>query len=111
AVAVLLLFAPYLSYATSVMTDVPGLAAQFTCLALGVIALRRAPISFPWLVASTLVGLLAFTIRDFGIAAPACVLFAAISAEPRRRHWALAGAVVLACAFFYLLKATVPGQT
>ena len=111
ATVLLLLFPAYLAYATSFMTDVPAIAAQFACLALGAIALRGGPIETRWLLASAAVGCLAFSIREFAIAAPASVLIAVICAEPRqRRHWMLAMAVICCFALLYLLKATLPGQ-
>jgi 4-amino-4-deoxy-L-arabinose transferase-like glycosyltransferase len=110
ATSLLLLFPAYLAYATSFMTDVPAIAAQSACLALGAIALHRRPIWNRWLLASAAVGCLAFSIREFAIAAPASVLVSAIITEPRRfREWALAIAVVGFCGFLYLLK-SAPGQ-
>jgi 4-amino-4-deoxy-L-arabinose transferase-like glycosyltransferase len=111
ATMLLLLFPAYLAYATSFMTDVPALAAQFFCLALGVIALRRKPASSRWLLASAAVGCIGFSIREFAIAAPASVVLAAICAEPRRlRHWGLAIALIGCFGLLFLFKATLPGQ-
>jgi hypothetical protein len=56
-------------------------------------------------------GFLAFSIREFAIAAPACVVAGALVAEPRRlRSWALAIAVAFSFGLLYLLKSTLPGQ-
>jgi hypothetical protein len=111
ATSLLLLFPGYLAYATSFMTDVPAVAAQFACLALGAKALRQRPVWNRWLLASAAVGCLAFSIREFAIAAPASVLLGAICAEPRRlRNWAFTIVVIGCCAILYLLKSTVPGQ-
>jgi hypothetical protein len=111
ATSLFLLFPAYLAYATSFMTDVPAMAAQFACLALGAIALRRKPIWNRWLLASAAVGCLGFSIREFAIAAPASVLLAVVLAEPRRlRHWGLAFAVGGCFVVLYLLKSTVSGQ-
>ena len=110
ATSLLLLFPAYLAYATSFMTDVPAVAAQFACLAFGAVALRRRPIWGRWLLGSAALGCLAFSIREFAIAAPASVVLSVICAEPRRlRHWALAIAVIGFCGLLYLLK-SAPGQ-
>jgi hypothetical protein len=78
---------------------------------LGAIALHRRPIRDRWLLAAAAVGCLAFSIREFAIAAPASVVLGAICAEPRRlRHWGLAIAVIGCFALLYLLKSTFPGQ-
>jgi hypothetical protein len=109
--SLLLLFPAYLAYATSFMTDVPGAAAQFACLSLGIKALRQQPVSSRWLLASAAVGCFAFSIREFAIAAPTCVLLAAIIAEPRRlRHWGLAIAAAAYVVILFVLKSTLPGQ-
>ncbi len=107
----LVTFPGYLAYATSFMSDVPAMAGQFACLALGMIALERRPVRTGWLLISAAVGIFAFSIRDFAIAAPACVVVAAICAEPRRvRHWAIGIAIVVAYLVFYAFRATLPGQ-
>jgi hypothetical protein len=111
ATSLLLLFPAYLAYATSFMTDVPATAAQFACLAVGAIALRRRPVSSRWLLAGAAVGCVAISIREFAVAAPASLVLCAICSEPRRwRHWALAVAVAICFGLLYLLKATLPGQ-
>ena len=63
AAALLAIFPGYLAYATSFMSDVPALAAQFLCLALGAIAIRRRPVHMGWLLASVAMGIFAFSIR------------------------------------------------
>lgn len=103
AAALLLLFPGYLGYATSYMSDVPALTAQFACLTLGAVALRRRPVSGGWLIASIAVGSFGFSIRDFALAAPVAVVLSAICIDPRRwLHWALA---VTAAVGFYSLYA------
>ncbi len=107
----LLLFPGYLAYATSFMSDVPALAAQLFCLAMGAIAFRRRPVREPWLLASVAVGCGAFSVREFAIAAPASVLVGAICAEPRRlRHWGLAIAVATGVGLLSLFRLDLPGQ-
>ena len=107
----LLIFPGYLAYATSFMTDVPTLALEMTCLALGVVALRHRPVRIRWLLASAAVGCLAFSIREFAIAAPVAVLLAAICAQPRRvQTWAVVLGVAACCALLVVVKSTLPGQ-
>jgi hypothetical protein len=111
ATSLLLVFPGFLAYATSFMTDVPTLALELACLLLGVIALGDRPIRTRWLLGSAVIGCLAFSIREFAIAAPASVLLAAICAQPGRlRIWALAIGVALCCGLLYLLRLTLPGQ-
>ena len=111
AAALLALFPGYLAYATSFMSDVPALAAQFVCLALGALAIRRRPTHIGLLLVSVAVGVFGFSIREFAVAAPASVLVAAVIAERRRpRIWGLVIAVAACCAAIYLWKLTLPGQ-
>jgi hypothetical protein len=101
----------YLAYATSFMSDVPALVAEFVCLILGARAVTRRPVSTAWLVAAVAVGFFAFSIRDFAVAAPASVIVAALCAEPRRwRHWGVAIAFAAASIALYLWRATLSGQ-
>jgi hypothetical protein len=110
-VLLLALFPGYLAYATSFMSDVPALVAEFVCLILGGRAVARRPVSTRWLVAAVAVGFFAFSIRDFAVAAGASVIVAALCAEPRRwRHWAVAIAYAAACLALYLWRATLSGQ-
>jgi len=109
--ASLLIFPGYMAYATSFMTDVPTLALAMACLAFGVVAVRRRPVRTKWLVASVAVGCLAFSIREFAIAAPVAVLLAAICAQPRRATtWSLVVGVACWCGLLVLLKSALPGQ-
>jgi len=111
AAGMLALVPGYLVYATSFMSDVPALAAQFVCLGLGATAIARRPVGTRWLIASAIVGVLAFSIREFAIAAPACVLLAAVVAEPRRlRTWAIGFGVAGACVALHLWHSRLPGQ-
>jgi Dolichyl-phosphate-mannose-protein mannosyltransferase len=105
AVSLLLLFPGYLAYATSFMSDVPALAAQFSCLALAVVALGRRPVRERWLLGSVIVGCIGISFRDFALAAPAAVVVAAICSEPRRwRFWGLAVTVAGYYGLLYLLR-------
>lgn len=105
------LFPGFLPYAPSFMTDVPGLAAEFACLALGMLAVARRPISLPLLAASLTVGLFGFSIREFALTAPAGVVIMAILAEPRRiRIWLSGLGFASLCWAFHIWRAAVPGQ-
>lgn len=64
----------YGTLSTSFMTDVPSFAFQTLCLATGVRALRKKAVSTPWLTLSALIGLAAFSIREYSIAAPLTIL-------------------------------------
>ena len=50
----------------------------------GMLAIRERPVRMGWLLASAAMGLFAFSVREFAVAAPASVLLAAICAQPRR---------------------------
>ena len=107
----LVLFPGYLAYATSFMTDVPALAAQFFSLALGARALSRSPVSTRLVAASAAIGFLGFCVRDIAVVAPVAVLVAALLVEPRRREfWAIGLVLGLSCAGLYVWQATLPGQ-
>jgi 4-amino-4-deoxy-L-arabinose transferase-like glycosyltransferase len=111
AAGLLAIFPGYLAYATSYMTDVPAIAAAFACLACGMVAVRRRTIRLPWLAAAVGLGLFAFSIREFTLAAPAAVLLAAILTGPRQRStWLLTAGVVAGCIVLYLWRASLPGQ-
>jgi Dolichyl-phosphate-mannose-protein mannosyltransferase len=103
-------FPGYLAYATSFMTDVPTLACQFACLALGARAVRDRPVSLRWLVAALVLGFIGFSIRDFALAAPASVALVAICAEPRRaRHWIIAIVVIASFVALHAWRSTLSG--
>ena len=111
AAASLALFPGYLAYATSYMSDVPALALQFSCLAVGMFAIRDERQRIRWLVVSGAIGIAAFSIREFSIAAPASILLAAVLVDPRRwRVWALAVAVAAICVAIHLWRGSLPGQ-
>ena len=78
------IFPAWLPYSLSFMSDVPGLAAQLTCLYFGAVALDRPRSSGRWLAAALVVGLYGYSIREFALAAPAAVLLAAFLREPKR---------------------------
>jgi dolichyl-phosphate-mannose-protein mannosyltransferase len=70
---------------TSYMTDITGFAAQMVCLALGLAALdAKGKRRLALLAGSLAVGVLAFAVRDTGIAAPIAVLVSHLIAARRR---------------------------
>ncbi|HEY3834790.1 MAG TPA: hypothetical protein VGO03_21030 [Acidimicrobiia bacterium] len=101
--------------AVSFMTDVPAFGCSLLCLAIGVTALRRRPVSWPLLLASLAVGLLAFTIREYGAIPPVAVALTAAYAllveRDRRglRRLLIAAAIgLVAAAVFYAWWRTIP---
>ncbi|MEO7446786.1 MAG: glycosyltransferase family 39 protein, partial [Humibacillus sp.] len=85
----------------SFMTDVPAFAFQAAGLALGVRALRGGRLRWPWLFAAILTCLVAFSIREYAVAALVAVCLAALvvtgGLEPHaaRRQRALIGVLAL----------------
>ena len=113
AVLGVLLFPGFLLNTTSFMTDVPAWATSIACLALGAAALDRSGSArWRWLIASLVVGVFAFSIREFAIAAPVAVLVANWASEPssRRPYWIAGAIVVAACVAIYLFAVHLPGQ-
>jgi hypothetical protein len=105
---------PGFAWSTSTfMTDVPTFSAEMACLALGVAALRRHGWSRWALLGGALAfGLFAFSIREFGLAAPVTVLICAGAGDrPRRRSRYLAvGVVVLVVSgVVYVWGTHIPG--
>ena len=111
AASLLLIFPGYLAYATSFMTDVPALAAQLGCLAIGVRAIRGREVR-PWpLVISLVVGFAGFSIREFAAAAPIAVVAAAVWARPRKvSSWVIGLTFGICCIALYVAKAAQIGQ-
>jgi 4-amino-4-deoxy-L-arabinose transferase-like glycosyltransferase len=111
-----LFFPGFLLNTTSFMTDVPALAGEMLCLALGAAALeRRGRPRWGWLAASLAAGCFAFSIRQFALAAPVAVLVAAAASEGGRRFaWRPYGLAALAlastCAAISFATANLPGQ-
>lgn len=96
ACALLVLTAPgFLMNTGTYMTDVPGFSLQMVCLALGWAALKRqGRARWAFLVAAMAAGCAAFSVRDFGLAAPMAVMVCAFAQD--RQHKALkAGLSVL----------------
>ena len=113
AVLTVLVFPGFLLNTTSFMTDVPAYSGEVVCLLLGATALQREGADrWRWLIASFAVGLFAFSVREFALAAPVAVLVsAAASATDRRSRYVIAGAVLLAaCGALYYVTSHLPGQ-
>jgi hypothetical protein len=105
------LFPGFLAYVTSFMTDVPAMTAQLGAVALAVWALKQEPASRRGLAAAMLVAVLAFSIRQVGLAAVGAVAVAAIAREPRRRSgWSIAIAGVAGCAAIVAARLAIPGD-
>jgi hypothetical protein len=88
AVLNLLLVPGFLLYTTAFMTDGPAFAGEALCLALGAAALHRTDEAerWRWFIASLVVGVWAFSIREIALAAPAAVLAAGLVSD-RRGRW------------------------
>jgi 4-amino-4-deoxy-L-arabinose transferase-like glycosyltransferase len=113
AVLIVLLFPGFLLNTTSFMTDVPAYAGEMLCLALGAAALQPERTQrWRWLVASFAVGLFAYSIREFALAAPAAVLVSAtMSATDRRIRYLAVGVVLLvACVAVSYITSHLAGQ-
>jgi hypothetical protein len=111
AILLLPLFPGYLPYATSFMTDVPALAADFVCLGLGSVAIQGGVIRWRWLVVSLIVGGFGFSVREFALAAPASVIALAVLMQPRRlAPWIGAIALTVACVAIFRWRSLLVGQ-
>ncbi|MEO8570824.1 MAG: glycosyltransferase family 39 protein [Chloroflexota bacterium] len=115
AVLLMELLPGFMLYTTAYMTEVPAIALEMACLAIGAAALQRSPAEhrWAWLVASLTVGCYAFSIRDYALAAPIAVLVTAAASERRGRTFpyaVAAVAVVTVCLAIYRYSASLPGQ-
>jgi hypothetical protein len=113
AVVTLIVFPGLWLTTSTFMTDIPALGAGLVCLALGAAALRTKASTSRWLlVASVAAGLVGFSIRDFGLAAPFAV-FVAVAASrksPARFYVAVGTAAFVAAVLVYLVSIRVPGH-
>lgn len=95
------------------MTDVPALSAELACIAVGFLALSREGRSRWLLLATSMsVGVFAFSIRQFALAAPAAVVVCAgLTDKPdrRSRYVALGLGELLACGLIYAWSSNIPG--
>ena len=115
AVLLTVLVPGFMLYTTAFMTEIPAFAMEMSCLAIGAAALHRSPAEhrWRWLAASLAVGVYAFSIREFAIAAPIAVLVAAAASERQGRRLPYvigAVAVGMACGAIYLFARDLPGQ-
>jgi hypothetical protein len=101
--------------ATTFMTDVPAFALAMICLALGARALRGDDLDVPLYSASLVVGLFAFSVREYALVAPVAVALAAmwvcrhrVRARARLSVAGLAG-LVLAALVFFVWRRGLPG--
>lgn len=69
----------YGAVATSFMTDVPAFCFQMLALLAGVYALRADRLSIGWFAVALLAGLVAFSIREYSVAATVAVGLAALA--------------------------------
>lgn len=77
AVITLIVFTGFWVTTTSFMTDVPAIATELVCLALGAAGLSsRGSTARRWFIVSLAAGCIAFSIREFGLAAPVAVIAA-----------------------------------
>lgn len=113
-VALLIAFPGFAQNTSTFMTDVPGFSASLACLALGVAAFYRSGWRHWGLVlASTAVGVFAFSIREFALAAPLAILIAGVLRSPgdRARYAAMAGGTIAVFAVIYVWTSHLPGGT
>ncbi|MEA2653177.1 MAG: hypothetical protein QOI37_404 [Chloroflexota bacterium] len=115
AVLLAVLVPGFMVYTTAYMTEVPAIAMEMACLAIGAAALGRSPAEgrWVWLAASLAVGCYAFSIRDYALAAPIAALVAAAASDRagRRLPYLLAAlAVAVACIATNRFSASLPGQ-
>lgn len=106
----------YNSLAISFMSDPYMYALSVTCLLLGHRAVAHAHGGFVWLGAALVVGFWAFSVREFGLAAPACVVVVYAYHRLRRRAYGQVGiavaagaAVLVAAVVFLLWRRALPG--
>lgn len=102
----------YGTVSTNFMTDVPVLTLQMATLLLGVIALQKSH-PWPWLAASSMAGIAAFSIRQSGIIALVVVwvVLAGRRWVERRRVWSALGwaaAIAAAIVPIYIYRQSLP---
>jgi hypothetical protein len=104
----------YASLSSSFMTDVPSFALQALALLAGWRATRRREVSIPWFACTLLLGFVAFTIREYAVAAALAVCFVAairIRDSTQRKFRSLVAICVvwtLALVTFYVWRSSLP---
>lgn len=115
AVGCLALGPVYGTLSVSYMTDIPAFALEALVLLAGLHALRTNHLAFPWFVVSLLIGVAAFSIREYAIAAPAAVSIVAlrrVGANDRLQMRRVAVSVLfglLVAAWMYVWRHSLPG--
>ena len=110
----LLLLIPGFGWSTSTfMTDVPALAAELGCLALGLAALgRQGWARWAFLTGALAIGVIGFSIREFAFAAPIAVVLCAAAGDGRRWrvYVGIGFTVIAACGAIYIWSTKIPGN-
>lgn len=107
----------YGSLSVSYMTDVPAYALEVLVLLTGLNAMRDGAFSFRWFIASLSLGVVAFSIREYALAAPAAVALiamrhaAGVSRARLRRVAILVLLGLLAAASMYVWRHSLPGSS
>ncbi|GAA2490391.1 ArnT family glycosyltransferase [Terrabacter carboxydivorans] len=107
----------YGTLSVSFMTDIPAFALEVLVLLTGLRSMRRGRLSFPWFITSLCLGLVAFSIREYALAAPASVALialrhvSAVSRTQMRRVMTLSLLGLLAAACTYLWRHSLPGSS
>jgi len=105
------LFPGFLAYVTSFMTDVPAMTAQLGAVAVAVWAMKQDPVSRRGLAVAMVIAVVAFSIRQVGLAAVVTVAVAAIARNPRRVDgWLLGICGVAACLAVVAVRTMIPGD-
>jgi hypothetical protein len=107
----------YGTLSVSYMTDVPAFTLEALVLLTGLQALRTSRFSFPWFVVSLLMGIAAFSIREYALAAPAAVSIVALRRvgsydRLKLRRVAVSVSVgLLVAASMYVWRHSLPGAS
>jgi hypothetical protein len=94
----------YGTLSVSYMTDVPALSLEALVLLAGLYALRSSRFSFSWFAASLVLGVAAFSIREYALAAPAAVSLVAVR-RLRGQDRAMLSRVAVAVSVCFVLVA------
>jgi hypothetical protein len=107
----------YGTLSVSYMTDVPAFAFEVLVLLTGLQALRSSRFSFQWFIVSLLLGVVAFSIREYALAAPAAVSvvtlrrLAVFDRAKMRRVAVLVALGLIAVATMYFWRHKLPGAS
>jgi len=107
----LIMFPGYLAYATSFMTDAPALVAELGALAIGVRALRAERTNLVAAAVAMAIALVAFSIRQVGLAAVLAITLAVLVREPRRPGaWAVGVAGLVGTVLMVIVRSGIAGE-